>query len=81
MESWSGAGRCPFLNIYLVNDLGADTATVGWVGAAAGLTAILTQRFFARLIDERGNIWVQGVLCFIIPLIPLAWMIAKAPGK
>jgi hypothetical protein len=32
-------------------------------------------------VDKRGNIWVQGALSFIIPIIPLAWMAARAPWQ
>jgi MFS family permease len=71
----------PFLNIYLVNDLGGNTAMVGWVTAASGLTTILTLRPLGRLVDRKGNIWVQGVFSFIIPLIPIAWMLARAPWQ
>jgi len=69
----------PFLNVYLVNDLGATTAMVGWVTAAAGLAAVLTQRWMGKWVDHKGNIWVQGTLSFILPAVPLAWMVATAP--
>jgi MFS family permease len=68
----------PFLNVYLVNNLGASTAMVGWVAAASSLMALLTQQWLGRWVDRRGNIWVQGALSFIIPWIPIAWMVARA---
>ena len=71
----------PFLNVYLVNDLGATTAMVGWITAASSLAALLTARWLGRWVDRRGNIWVQGALSFIIPIIPLAWMVARAPWQ
>jgi len=54
---------------------------VGWVNAAAGLSALLTQRWLGRWVDRRGNVWVQGVLSFILTGIPLAWMVAAAPWQ
>jgi MFS family permease len=66
----------PFLNVYLVKNLGSSTALVGWVAAAGSLTAILTQGWLGRWVDRRGNIWVQGCLSLIIPFLPLAWMMA-----
>jgi MFS family permease len=69
----------PFLNVYLVTNLGASTAMVGYVAAASSLTALLTQRWIGAWIDRRGNIWVQGLLSFMIPVLPLAWMAATAP--
>lgn len=68
----------PFLNLYLVKDLGADTAMVGWVAAAASLSALLTQRWLGAWIDRRGNIWVQAVLSFVIVSLPLLWLAATA---
>jgi MFS family permease len=71
----------PFMNVSLVHDLGADTAMVGWITAAASLTSILTLRWLGRLVDRKGNTWVQGLMSFIIPLTPLAWMAARAPWQ
>lgn len=68
----------PFLNIYLVTDLGADTAMVGWVAAAASLAALLTQRRLGAWIDRRGNLWVQAVMSFVIVSLPLLWLAASA---
>jgi len=68
----------PFLNVYLVNNLGATTAIVGWMAATSSLAALLAQRWLGRWVDRRGNIWVQGVLSCIIPWLPIAWMSATA---
>jgi MFS family permease len=71
----------PFLNVYLVNDLGATTAMVGWITAASSLAALMTARWLGRWVDRRGNIWAQAAMSFIIPIIPLAWMVARAPWQ
>jgi len=71
----------PFLNIYLVSTLGADTAMVGWVAAAGSLAALLAQRRLGAWIDRRGNLWVQGVLSFVIVSLPLGWLAATAPWQ
>jgi MFS family permease len=71
----------PFLNVYLVNDLGADTAMVGWITAASSLAALLTTRWLGGWVEKKGNIWVQGALSFVIPCIPIAWMVARAPWQ
>lgn len=68
----------PFLNVYLVTHLRASTETVGWVAASASLAALLVQRWLGAWVDRRGNIWVQGILSFVIPFIPIAWMLATA---
>jgi MFS family permease len=71
----------PFMNVYLVRELGANTAMVGWITAAGSLTSILTLRWLGRLVDRKGNTWMQGLMSFIIPLTPLAWMVARAPWQ
>jgi len=71
----------PFLNIYMVSDMGATLTMVGWVNAAASFTAIFTQRWLGRLVDRRGNTWMQGTLSFVIVLIPLAWLVARSPWQ
>ncbi len=68
----------PFLNVYMVNHLGATTSLIGWVLAAASLMGLLSQRWLGRWVDRRGNMWVQGALSFIIMWIPIAWMAATA---
>jgi MFS family permease len=68
----------PFTSVYLVHDLGATTAMVGYVAAAGSLTALLTQRWIGAWVDRRGNIWVQGLLSFLIPLLPIGWVLATA---
>ena len=68
----------PFLNLYLVTDLGGTTAMVGWVAASSSLTALLAQRWLGAWIDRRGNIFVQGLLSFLIVTLPFAWLFASA---
>ncbi|MCC7360267.1 MAG: MFS transporter [Anaerolineales bacterium] len=68
----------PFLNLYLVTDLGGTTAMVGWVAASASLAALLTQRWLGAWIDRRGNVFAQGLLSFLIVSLPFAWLFATA---
>jgi MFS family permease len=71
----------PFFNVYLVNDLGGTAADVGLLAAVSSVFALLSQGWCGRLVDRKGNIWVQGVFGLIIPVMPLAWMIVKQPWQ
>jgi MFS family permease len=69
----------PFFSIYLVQELGAGAAMVGLLAAVSSFTSLLGQRFFARLQDRRGALWVQLATGLVIPLAPLAWAFITAP--
>ena len=53
----------PFLNVYLVNDLGATTAMVGWITAASSLAALLTAALVGPLGRQEGkHLGARGVV-------------------
>jgi len=66
----------PFFNVYLVDQLGGTTATVGVMGSITSLFALLGQIVFGAWVDKKGTIWVQWVSGFPIVLLPLGWMMA-----
>jgi MFS family permease len=69
----------PFFNVYLVNELGATATTIGILASVSSLSALAGQQVFGRLLDEKGALWVQQVCGFIIPVLPLSWLIVTAP--
>lgn len=71
----------PFFNVYLAGPLGASTTTVGLVNAVMPLAALMSQRWLGRLIDRRGNVWVQALCVLPIPLFPLMWIFVKQPWQ
>ncbi len=71
----------PFLNVYVVRVLGASTSVVGILAAISSTTALFGQRLFGRLLDERGATWVLLATGFVIPILPLAYLIITAPWQ
>jgi MFS family permease len=71
----------PFFNVYLAGPLAASTTTVGLVNAAMPLAALVSQRWLGRLIDRRGNVWVQALCVLPIPLFPLMWIFVTEPWQ
>jgi MFS family permease len=71
----------PFFNVYLAGPLGASTTMVGIVNAAMPFAALLSQRWLGRLIDRRGNVWVQALCVLPIPLFPLMWIFVTEPWQ
>ena len=71
----------PFFNVYMITGLGASAT---WVGIAAGMSSLSTligQPLFGRLIDTKGNLWVQRVSGILIPVLPLLWIFVRAPWE
>jgi MFS family permease len=68
----------PFFNVYLVRNLHASTAMVGFLSALPALTGLAGVVYFGRMMDQRGTKWVMAVNAVLIPLLPAAWMIITA---
>ena len=68
----------PFLNIYLVVELGASAMGVGVMTAIGLLFGFLTSHLVADLIRLRGAEWVVHRVGLIIPLMPWAWALTTA---
>lgn len=64
----------PFFNVYLVSAFNASTGLIGLLASVSSLTALVGQRIFGRLLDEKGALWVQQLCGFLIPLLPFGWM-------
>ena len=64
----------PFFNVYLVEDLGASTAMVGFLAALPALTGVVGFAWLGPMMDRRGTRWMMIVNGLLIPLLPLAWL-------
>lgn len=54
------------------------------MGVSAGITslvALLGQSIFGRLIDTKGNFWVQRTTGLLIPILPALWMVVATPWE
>ncbi len=65
----------PFFNVYLVENLHASTAMVGFINAIISLTGLVGVVYFGRMMDRRGTKWVMVVSGLLIPLLPAAWLL------
>jgi MFS family permease len=69
----------PFFNVYIVTDLGGNTAIVGVAAAMAGGASLLGQYVFGGLLDRRGSVLIQRATGLIIPILPALWVIVTEP--
>ena len=68
----------PFFNVYLVRNLGASTAWVGFLGALPAFTGLAGLASFGRVMDRRGTKWVMAASALLIPALPVAWLFVTA---
>ncbi len=66
----------PFFNVYMVQDLKFTAAMVGLTAVATNLTKVFTQKKIGELSDRWGPGPVQAVSMFLIPILPLIWILA-----
>jgi MFS family permease len=71
----------PFFSVYLVETLKASAGIVGTLSVISSLAALPGQRLFGPLSDRWGPRRVQLITGLLIPLIPPAWAVIRAPWQ
>lgn len=71
----------PFFNVYLVKELGASTAMVGFLAAVPALTGLFGLRYFGGLMDTAGTRRVLTVTGLLIPVMPALWLFVTDPWQ
>ena len=69
----------PFFNVYIVTGLHGSSTNVGIATGVSALTGLAGQALFGNQSDRRGNRAVLVLTGILIPLLPLAWVLARAP--
>ncbi len=69
----------PFFNVYLVTGLNGTAVNVGIATGVQALTGLGGQALFGGLSDRRGNRAVLVLTGFLIPILPLLWVLARVP--
>ena len=67
----------PFFNVYMVQELKFTAWMVGITAVATGVSGLLVLRHIGRLSDRFGPRRVQTWFMFVIPLLPLAWILVR----
>ncbi|MBN1685636.1 MAG: MFS transporter [Spirochaetales bacterium] len=69
----------PFFDVYLVKGLGGTSTIVGLNLAVSTLASIGGLLVFGPLSSKRGNIRVQRLTGFLIPVLPALWLAISRP--
>ncbi len=65
----------PFFNVYMVQNLKFNASMVGITSIITTVASLFIQRWVGRISDRWGPRKVQLICMFLIPILPLVWMI------
>jgi MFS family permease len=80
---WGGSINIagPFFPLYFVRELGATPDIVGVVHTVMTLASLPATFFFGKLVDRWGGRKTQLLAGFLIPLLPLMWLLPRSPWE
>lgn len=71
----------PFFTVYLVQNLHADAAMVGYTAIGTSVAAMLAQRKMGELNDRWGPQRLAVISGLLIPVLPWFWLLFTAPWQ
>jgi MFS family permease len=69
----------PFFSVYLLRDLQFNYITYVILTSIGSLTGLVFITYWGKRTDRAGNVMVIKITAFLIPLVPLLWLISKNP--
>jgi MFS family permease len=69
----------PFFAVYMLQYLNMDFVTYSLINAASIISSILVLQRWGRHIDKNGSKWMLGISGFLVPIVPVLWIIFKKP--
>ena len=67
----------PFFAVYMLRDLGFDYLTYVAINATSTIATVAFLAQWGKRADRAGNIKVMRITSFLIPLVPLLWLVSK----
>ncbi len=67
----------PFFVVYMLRDLKLDFMTFTIILAASSISSFLAMAYWGKYIDRYGNKKIFTIAGFLVPIIPLLWLISK----
>ena len=77
LMSFSTNISAPFFTVYMLRDLHFSYLSFVIVNTAGSIATILFVTYWGRRADRAGNVRIIRIACFLIPLVPIAWLINK----
>jgi MFS family permease len=67
----------PFFSVYMLRDLGFSYATYTIIVSFAAISSLLFLTYWGRRADLAGNIKVIKVTSYLLPIVPLLWLVSN----
>jgi MFS family permease len=67
----------PFFAVYMLRDLGFDYLTYVAITATATIASVTFLTRWGKRADRAGNLRVMRITSFLIPIIPMLWLVSK----
>jgi MFS family permease len=67
----------PFFAVYMLRDLKFDYLTYVAINATSTLATITFLSLWGKRADRAGNIKVMRITSYLIPLVPLLWLVSR----
>jgi len=69
----------PFFSVYLLRDLQFNYITYVILTSIGSLTGLVFITYWGKRTDRAGNVMIIKITAFLIPLVPLLWLVSKNP--
>ncbi len=69
----------PFFTVHMVSDLGFGVDTVAVLATVATAVNVVAYRTVGGLVDRKGPAIMTAISMFLVPLMPILWILARTP--
>ncbi len=69
----------PFFAVYMLESLKMDFLTFSLINAGSIISSFIVFHKWGREIDKNGSKWMLGITGFLVPLVPILWIIFNRP--
>ncbi len=77
LMSFSANLAAPFFTVYMLRDLHFSYLSFVIVTCSGSLATLFFLKYWGRLADRAGNLRIIRMACFLVPLVPLLWLIGS----
>jgi MFS family permease len=69
----------PFFSVHMVENLGFGVDTIALLATIVTVFNVFAVRFAGTLVDRKGAERMTAIGMLLVPLMPVAWMLARTP--
>ncbi len=69
----------PFFTVYMLRDLQLDYLTYTLINSSSTISTIIFLPFWGRRADRAGNLKIIKITSYLLPTVPLLWLVSNNP--